>query len=269
VLCDTHCHLDFDWFDADRGDVLARAKLAGVNRLLNPGVDLASSRKAVELAEKHTQVFAAVGVHPNECGSWSENSPAELNLLAKSSRVRAIGEIGLDFYRNISKPEIQRSIFRKQLEIAYFLDLPVVVHVRDQDDGGSALDEAFEMLGEHIDRLKDHHKICAENPGVLHAFSGDVSEAERAVAMGLCLGIGGPVTYKKAEKLQAVVIKAPLEYILLETDAPFLSPVPQRGKRNEPANVRLVAEQISRLRNLDSNDIFSVTTQNAKRLFRW
>lgn len=270
MLCDTHCHLDFEWFDLDRDEVLERASQSGVVRILNPGIDLASSKKAVKLAESNGSIFAAIGVHPNDCGSWGSTTPLELNRLAESPKVVAIGEIGLDYYRKYSLPELQQRLFEVQLEIAAELDLPVVVHIRDEGGGGApAQNDAFGMLKAHCARLKQKNRKSAEYPGVLHSFAGGLNAAAEALEMGFFIGIGGPVTYKNAGSVQEIAANLPVDCLLVETDAPFLSPASKRGKRNEPAHVLLVADEIARLRNMDSNDIFNITTRNAERLFRW
>lgn len=261
-LVDSHCHLDFKAFDPDREAVLERASQAGVGQILNPGVDLETSRAAVRLAEQYPQVYAAVGVHPNEAGSWEAETPARLRELAGHPKAAAVGEIGLDFYRQRSPHDLQRSIFRQQLELAVELDLPVVVHTRSPEgDGYPAMEEALRM----IEGLAQKGRLR----GVFHAFSADLALAQRALELGFMLGFGGPLTYKNAARMQETARQLPPESLLVETDAPFLPPQPQRGRRNEPAFVRLVAEKMADLRVKSFDEVAQTSTHNATRLFQW
>jgi len=252
-LIDSHCHLDFPQFDSDRQAVVQRAREAGVKAIINPGADLESSHQAVALAERYPEVYAAVGVHPHEARSVSDEVVAELRRLAAHPKVVAIGEIGLDFYRDLSPRDMQRQAFRQQLALAAELDLPVIVHSRE------AHDEVMAILMEWArgPKLK----------GVLHAFSGDRAMAEWAFNLGFCVGIAGPVTFLNARRLQALVRELPLEWLLIETDAPYLTPHPYRGKRNEPARVALVAATIARLQGVSERVAAQQTTSNARRLF--
>jgi len=254
MLVDTHGHLDDERFDADRDAVMERAIEAGVAFIINPGTDLDSSRLAVELAEKHDCVYAALGVHPHESGQLTDKACAVLRKLADHEKVVAIGEIGLDYYREFSPREDQREAFRKQLDIASELALPVIVHSRD------AHAEVEEMLGEagRAGKLR----------GVLHCFSGSPEWAQRAVAMGFHIGFDGPVTYENATKLRKIAAAVPDERLLVETDCPYLPPVPhKRSERNEPAYVRLVAERLAGIRKVSYEDICRVTGLAAARLF--
>ena len=259
-LTDTHCHVNLPEFDNDRQQVLERARASGVRKLLIPGVDSETSARAVELARANPGVYAAVGIHPHYASRWNEATPETLRTLAKSSRVVAIGEIGLDFYRNLSPPDVQRYVFEAQLEIAAELGLPVVIHQRD------SIDAILDTLGRYIEELSPE---MPARSGVLHAFSGDAEAASSALSKGFYLGVAGPLTFRKADELRSMVTKLPTDRLLIETDSPYMAPVPQRGKRNEPMFVKHVAEQLALLRGLDLNQIAQVTSGNANRLFRW
>jgi TatD DNase family protein len=290
-LTDTHCHLDLDQFDADRAEVLARAGAAGVRRILIPGLDLASSRAVVELAGADPMLFAAVGVHPNEALGWNSESLAELGRLAESgdssrrrqsletlqrqetlhSGVVAIGEIGLDYYWEAAPHERQQEVLREQLDLAGELSLPVVIHLREKDDAphGECAEDLLSILGGWIQALRGAGSPLAERPGVLHSFSGSQQTAAKALELGFCIGVTGPVTYKNAEARRQLISSLPLERLLIETDAPYLAPVPQRGKRNEPAFVRHIADKIAEVHRSTTETVAEVTSENAQRLFRW
>jgi TatD DNase family protein len=270
VLVDTHCHLNFDSFDSDRAQVLQRAEQAGVLRVLNPGVDLETSRAALALAQAHPAVYAAVGVHPNDVAGWSPAALDELRRLAEDPKVVAIGEIGLDDYWQRTPRELQEQAFRQQLDLAAELGLPVVVHVRDADpQNRPAMRRTLEILAAWQQSLAVRAPHLAERPGVLHSFSGDLEDARRATAAHFYVGITGPVTFKKADVLRQVAANLAVDRLLIETDAPFLTPHPHRGERNEPAYVRFVAEKIAALRGMDFERFAQVTTESAERLFRW
>ncbi len=270
MLVDTHCHLNFDSFEQDRSAVLQRAEQAGVIRILNPGVDFGSSRSAVRLAEEYLSVYAAVGIHPNDGQTWTSDSLGELSELIRIGKVVAIGEIGLDYYWENTPHGLQRQIFELQLTLAEQNELPVIVHVRDKErESRPAFADALSILGQWTTRLRRANSELHLRPGVLHSFSGNVADAEKAVDLGFWIGITGPVTFKKADTLKAVVKMAPLERLLTETDAPFLTPHPHRGERNEPGYVVFVAEEIARLREEGLERLSEITSENAKRLFRW
>ncbi len=262
-LTDTHCHLDFERFDADRLAVLRRAAQAGVDRLLNPALDLFTCARAIQLANDHKMVYASVGVHPNSAMTWEANTLSELRRLATHPKVVAIGEIGLDYYWDRAPADLQQEVLRRQLDLATELSLPVVIHNRE------AGDDLLPILVEWQRDLSETGGPLAENPGVLHSFSGDQAMAEAALKAGFFLGFTGPVTFKNAPDLQGLVTGLPLDRILIETDAPFLTPHPHRGQRNEPAHVRLVADKIASLKGLSVEQVASQTWLNAKRLFRW
>ncbi len=243
--------------------MLERACQAGVARILNPGVDLPSSQAALALSDEHPEVFAAIGIHPNEASKFSEDTIAELEALARHSKVVAIGEIGLDFYRDWAPPEAQKRILRIQLDLAKRLSLPVILHNRE------ASQEMLPILAEWTSELANSTSSLASNPGVLHSFSGDLDTARQAIEMGFLIGLTGPVTFKNAPELQTVVAELPLGSVLIETDAPFLAPQPKRGQRNEPAFVRFTAEKVAELQHQPFKVVAEQTTANAQRLFHW
>jgi TatD DNase family protein len=270
LLADTHCHLNFESFDIDRPAVIARAQAARITRLLNPGIDLASSQAAVQVAGAYEPVFAGVGVHPNDGQTWQSGTLAELSRLASQPKVVAIGEIGLDYYWERTPVSLQREIFEQQLELAATLGLPVVVHVRDRSPQEMpAMRDTLAILKHWVEELASRKSDLAQRPGVLHSFSGDLNAAAGANKMNFCIGITGPVTYKKADRLREVVAAIPEQYLLIETDSPFLTPHPHRGERNEPAMVRIIAEKIALIRQTNFENIAELTSSNAERLFRW
>lgn len=263
ILADTHCHLDFEAYETDRQQVLERSRQAGVQRILNPGIDLPSSRAAIRLAEEHPEVYAAVGVHPNSALEWDKSSLEELRDLAGHPKVVAIGEIGLDFYRDRAPREIQARAFEEQLELAASLALPVIIHNRQ------ATLQVHKMLQNWTGALEASSSPLNDRHGVLHSFSGDVQEARHAIRLGFYVGITGPVTYRNAAALQEVVADLPADRLLVETDAPFLPPHPHRGERNEPVYVRLIVDKIAEIQSLSTGILAARTTSNAERLFNW
>jgi len=270
MLSDTHCHLYFKDFNKDIEDVMARAEKGGVRRMLVPGVNNPSSQVAVRLAEKYEPVYAGVGLHPNDSLSWSDSSWDEIKNLAKHPKVKAVGEIGLDYFRDRSPKKVQTRVFRQQLELAAELELPVVIHSRDGDTHSTkVIHDIMDILSQWVNELYNQANPLYQHPGVLHSYSGDVELAKMATGLGFLIGITGPVTYKNAQTLQSVVKSIQLEKILVETDAPFLTPHPYRGKRNEPAHVRFVIDKIAKIRNITFDEAASATHKNAKRLFNW
>lgn len=262
-LTDTHCHLEFGQFYPDRKEVIHRAVRAGVERILIPGVDLESSTAAVQMLKENKIFYASVGVHPNSGQTWNSDTKQKLSVLAGKANVVAIGEIGLDYYRDSTPQHVQRKVFREQLSLAAMMELPVVIHNRD------ASDDVVRMLLEWQEDLADSGSHLAKAPGVLHAYSDDLATAEPLLEAGFYLGIAGPVTFKKAVELQEVARRVPLEKLLIETDAPYLTPHPFRGKRNEPAHVYYIAEKIAELRGLTPKEVGKISTNNAKILFNW
>jgi TatD DNase family protein len=253
TLVDTHCHLDVAQFEADRQAVLERALANGVRRIVVPGTDLASSRRAVALAEQHALVRAAVGVHPTAAADFSNETLAELRDLAQHPKVDAIGEIGIDLYWHTVSLEKQQQAFRAQLELASQLARPAIIHDRDA----------------HAQVMAALSAVTLPAGVVLHAFSGEAAMAEAVLAAGYFLGVDGPLTYKKNERLRAIFQAAPLERILIETDAPYLTPQARRGTRNEPAFVRHVAEKLAEVRHSTLEQVAAATTGNAARFFGW
>jgi len=278
LLVDTHCHLNFDSFEADRQEVLEQARREGVARILNPGIDLATSRAAVALAEAVPEVYAAVGVHPNDADTWDEGTLAELRELAQHPKVVAIGEIGLDDYWEETPRALQEQVLQAQLDLAAEVGLPVVIHIRNAraagpGDAHRTTQDALAILGAWQRGLAGSAapitQALAQRPGVLHSFSDSLESAQVATAAGFYIGITGPVTFKKADELRRVAGQAPLERLLIETDAPFLTPHPHRGERNQPAYVRFIAEKIAGLRDLQVEQFAEIITENAERLFLW
>jgi len=270
LLVDTHCHLNFDWFDKDRELVINRALEVGVECIINPGLDLNSSRSAVSLAANYPQIYAAVGVHPNDSQTWQDGTLDALRELAAELNVVAIGEIGLDYYRDRASPDWQRRTFKHQLDLAAEVGLPVVIHTRDKNEQDrSASEDLLSILSEWVHNLRMQGSALTERPGVLHSYSSGVKYIERALDLGFYIGVSGPVTYKKAVELHQLVADTPLERLLVETDAPFLTPHPYRGKRNEPAYVRYVADKIAEIKNLSIEMVDRITSAGSKRLFHW
>lgn len=255
ALVDTHCHLDFV-APADKTEaVVVRARAAGVEHILVPAISWDNMRAVTALAEAFPEVYAAVGVHPNSAAAWQDGRLDELRIAAGHEKVVAIGEIGLDYYWDKTPISTQHRAFAQQLELAAELGLPVIVHNREASADVLRLLAASPLAG-------------GERPGVLHSFSADWATAEAALAMGFYLGFTGPLTYKKADSLRSIAVRVPLDRLLIETDAPYLTPHPHRGERNEPAYVRLVAEQLAELHSLPLAEIARITTENAARLFR-
>jgi TatD DNase family protein len=260
VFFDTHCHLTAEQFDADRDAVIQRAIDAGVTRMLTLATDVASSRAAIELAERFANVYAAVGIHPE---SVTQVETGDLRLLAEFAghpKVIAIGEIGLDFYWDKTTADLQQTFFEKQLELAAELALPVCIHDRD------AHAKIIETLGNFSRRAAPSAMHAPR--GVLHAFSGGVEMARAAFDLGYFVSFGGPITFKNNKQSPALIRALPLDKILLETDSPYLTPHPFRGKRNEPAHVKLIAQQIAMLHGLSIEQVAAQTTHNAFELFR-
>lgn len=250
MLFDTHAHLEDTAFDMDRAEVIRRALDAGIC-ILTVGVNLTTSLAAVALANQHKGIYAAVGIHPHEAESLTTATIDELRRLCLHPKVVAVGETGLDWYRNRSPQQAQRRAFAAHLALAAEMDLPVIVHNREADE------EVMELL-------------CSVPGvrGVMHAFSSDGAMADKVLDAGLYISLGGPLTYKNAGPTREVASKVPLDRLLLETDSPYLPPVPWRGQRNEPSYIHFVAEALARLRNMSVGDIAAATTRNAKTLFR-
>ena len=265
-LIDTHAHLDDAKFSADQDEVLRRALQVGVARIITVGADLPSTRSAVALSERYPSVFATVGIHPHGAQNASPSALCELRDLASHPRVVAIGEIGLDFYRDWSPRDAQRAAFEAQLDLAAEIGKPVVVHIRDEHGETSAYDEALNTLRAWLSGRRNGDTE-ARSPGVLHCFSGDLGTAESVLELGFYLGVDGPVTYPNAKELQSVIAQVPLERLLLETDCPYLAPQSRRGRRNEPAFLPEIALEIAQIRAIAPQEVARVTTLSACRVF--
>jgi TatD DNase family protein len=259
TLVDTHAHLDFSKFDQDREAVIQRARQAGVGAIITIGVDVPSSHQAVALASEYDEVYATVGTHPHDAKKLDGEALATLRALGRRAKVVGVGEIGLDFYRDLSPRDVQRRAFKAQLAWAARLEKPVIIHDRD------AHGEIIDILAEWATGLRG--SPLEGRLGVLHTFSGDLAMAERAIELGFYLSISGPVTYRNAGRLVDVVRALPLDRLLVETDCPFLAPHPHRGERNEPAYVRLVADKIAAVKGRSLEQVARATTANARRLF--
>jgi TatD DNase family protein len=270
-LTDTHCHLDLEKFDSDRTEVLRRAEQAGLNRILIPGLNLSSSRSALKLAESRPILYAAIGVHPNDSLAWDGQHISSLRELSLNPKVVAIGEIGLDYYWDSAPHDHQQIVLKEQLALAAELQLPVVIHFREKGNapGGDCASDLMNILGEWGAGLRRERSPLAEKPGVLHSFSGTLEMAQAAITLGFYVGVTGPVTFDNGQRRQELVAALPLDRIVIETDAPFLAPHPHRGKRNEPAYVRLIADKIALVRSYTTEQVAMATSQNARRLFNW
>ena len=274
MLTDTHCHLDLDKFDEDRDAVIQRALDTGVDRILVPALELESSRAVIQLAKSHPNIFAAVGYHPTDLEEWNESSIENLReLAALADKVLAIGEIGLDYYwvKEPEKQAFQRDVLKQQLLLAQGLNLPVLIHMREENDAwfGQASVDLLEILSAWQKDLQIQNHPLAEKPGVLHSFNGTLETAQKAMEHNFYIGITGPVTYKNAEEKRNVIRQLPLSRLLIETDSPFLAPVPQRGKRNEPAFVAHIADKIAEIHMTTREQVAEITGANANRLFGW
>ncbi len=261
-LIDSHCHLDLSHFDEDRDEVVARAREAGVIAMITQGVDVASSRKAVALAERYAEVYAAVGIHPNDCADFRPEMLDDIRALAAHPKVVAIGEIGLDDYWKTVPLDQQVRVLRLQLDLAADLGLPVVIHDRETHDLIMA-----ELRAWVRDRLPGAPLARRPWPGVLHSFSGDLAMAQEAYDLGFVLGLAGPVTFKNARDLQALARQLDSRRLMLETDSPYLTPHPYRGRRNEPARVKLTAEKLAELWETPFAEVAEMTTSTARKFF--
>lgn len=257
-MFDTHCHLNFHDFDADRADVIAQAYAAGVARVLLPAIDLETSRDVTAMAAAHNGLYCAVGVHPNSTATFGDSTLADLRALASAPKVVAIGEIGLDYYWNKSPKDRQAAAFAAQLELASALELPVIIHDRDAHEDTLAILEAW---------ARTLPVSLQGRAGVLHSCSAPLPIAQRAVALGFYIGFTGPLTFKKSEELRAVARALPPDRLLVETDAPYLTPEPFRGKRNSPAYIPYIVDRLASIHGMTSAQMAAQTTDNALRLF--
>ncbi|MBS3740012.1 TatD family hydrolase [Candidatus Bipolaricaulota bacterium] len=249
-LIDTHAHLDMGHYDDDREEVIERARKKSTG-FINMGLDLSSSKKSIELAKSYDNVYAGIGFHPHEASKFNSSTLDKFRELSKHKVVKAIGEIGLDYYRDNSPRRKQREAFVAQLELACELELPVSVHNRDSTE-------------DLLRILKSQTEVPA---GVVHSFFGDYDLGEEFIDLGLYLGLSGPVTFDGNKRLGETVKELPLERLVLETDSPFLTPAPNRGKRNEPGYVEFVAKELAYLKDISFEVVSETTTRNARRLF--
>lgn len=252
VLIDTHCHLDMSAYRDDCEQVINRAVDAGVSHIITVGIDLESSRKAIAIAEKYASIKATVGVHPHNVAELKESDYRELKDMVASPEVVAYGEIGMDYVKQYSPMEIQKEHYTKQIVLAKESDLPVIIHDRE------AHDDIMAIL---------HESAPFPAGGVMHCFSGDWALARKVMELGFYISIPGVVTFNKTNELQEAVQKTPLSALLLETDGPFLSPVPRRGKRNEPASMLFTAQKVAELKGISIDEVARQTTENACNLF--
>lgn len=251
-MIDSHCHLDSKIYHGQIDDLLSEARSAGVHTVVNIGVDIPSSEISVTLAEKYEMLYATVGIHPHDATTLNDQTLARLRDLAEHRKVVAIGEIGLDYYRDMSPRPVQREAFQRQLELAVELQMPVVIHTRE------AFEDTISIVRDFAPRLPG---------GVFHCFPGDTAQAERVFELGFVISVGGVITYNKAG-MARVASDVPLDKIMLETDAPYLTPVPHRGTTNRPALVTIVAKKLAELRGISLAEIERATDRNTRKLYR-
>jgi len=252
ILIDTHAHLDFKQFSKDLDSVLARAAAAGVAAIVNAGADERSSRQAIKLSKKYKQISAAVGVHPHDADNLKDDWLVNMENMASEDCVLAIGETGLDYYRNLSSAEKQVEVFCQHIELANRLEKPLIVHTRN------ASEETYRVLKENL---------ASSTTGVMHCFSGDLKDLDSFLTLDFYISLAGPVTYPRSEQLREVVSYIPSNRLLLETDSPYLPPQTVRGKRNEPAYIREIYEQVALILNLELDQLADQVYLNALRLF--
>lgn len=252
MLFDTHAHYDDEQFDNDRKELLEQIREGGVEAVVNVSAAVNSWQAVMDLTEKYSFIYGALGVHPDEVGDLNEENFTELTGLFRQDKIVAVGEIGLDYYWDKESRQIQQKWFQRQLELAGKLQLPVIIHSRE------AAADTFRMIADHAPDLE----------GIIHCFSYSRELAREYVKMGYLIGVGGVVTFKNAKKLKEVVEDTPLEYIVLETDCPYLAPIPYRGKRNSSLNLRYVAEEIAAIKGISYEEVVSQTTKNARRIYR-
>jgi TatD DNase family protein len=261
-LIDTHCHLNFDSFSDDLADVLERAEKSGVTRMIIPATDLETSRSALSLSTARQGLYTAIGMHPNEAQKWRPEMAEEFESIAHNVKVKGIGEIGLDHYRHHATPEEQFTVFKSQLSLAAAFHLPVIIHCR------SAYNDLFPIVESWIKELRKTANPLADRPGVFHSFEGNLVEAQQVISLGFMIGVTGPVTYTNAVERQNTIASVPLSHMVVETDAPFLTPHPYRGKRNEPEYLTYIVDKIALLKDLPYNTVAEETTKNAVTLFK-
>lgn len=253
VLFDTHCHLNVDAFEEDVEETIEHAKELGVSKFAVVGFDTETIKKSLELSQAHPEIYSIIGWHPTEAGSYTKEIETKLQEQLTMPKVVALGEIGLDYYWMEDPKETQATVFRRQIAIAKEMNLPISIHTRE------ALEDTYNILKEEDIR---------DIGGIMHSFSGDFEWAKRFLDLGMHISFSGVVTFKKAIDVQEAAINIPLDRMLVETDAPYLAPVPYRGKRNEPGYTRYTVEKIAELRNLSVEEVALQTWKNAHRLFR-
>ena len=251
MLVDTHCHLDFSQFDADRDEIIKEANSRGVNRLINVGANLKSSIASCALAAKYEHIYAAVGVHPHDADSFTNETFEEIARLAKNAKVAAIGEIGLDYFRNLSAQENQERVFKQLIGLAKSLNKPIIVHSRNADNF------TLEIL-----------KSLMPLKAVIHCFSGDDIFLQQCLDLGFYISFTCNIAYLKAESLRLTAKAVPLDRLMLETDSPYLPPEGKRGRRNDPANVKTVALKLAELKDIELSELEKITTENAFNFFK-
>ncbi len=266
MLIDSHCHLDFKDFELDLDDVIDRAKKKGVIRIVNVGSSIEGSRRSVRLAQKYDLVYASVGVHPHEASQVTDKVIEDIRALAKEQKVVAIGEVGLDYYRNLSPKDEQIEAFKKFIHLALDLDLPLIIHSREADADTIKILNEYACLSGRQAIHNTHDTIRLR--GVIHCFSGNAQFLKECLGLGLNISFTSNLTFKKAEALREVARTVPIEKVLLETDAPYLAPNGMRGKRNEPAYLTYLVDEWMKLTGLSREDIERITTHNANELFK-
>ena len=253
-MIDSHAHLDDRKFNKDREDLIGRFDEDGLEFVVNIGSDIETSRASVALAQKYEKIYAAIGIHPHDADSYNEKIEQELIALSKEDKVVALGEIGLDYYYDNSPREVQKEVFERQLELAHSLNLPIVIHSR-------------EATKDTFDRIKNHLEKYPEDKVLIHCFSGSLETMKEYICLGCYIALGGAVTFKNARVPKEVAIEVPLDRLLLETDSPYLTPEPLRGKRNEPSYVRYVGDFIANLRKMNLDDLLEKTAENTKEFY--
>jgi TatD DNase family protein len=257
---DSHTHLAYDRFTGEEAELVERAKAAGIVHAVNPGITEASTAKALELADQFPDFLSVgVGIHPNDAQEWQPGTYARFRALADHPRVVAVGETGIDYYRHWCPIEVQQEVLRQHVRLAREIGRPVIIHTRNRDNDRDADADLLRILQE---------ENAAEVGGVMHCFSGDWEHAQRSMALNFRISFAGNLTYKNAKVLHDVAGRVPLDQLLIETDAPFLTPEPKRGQRNEPALVVKVAEKIAELQGRPVAEVAAATAANARRLFR-
>lgn len=252
MLIDSHAHLNDERFDDDREQVINSLIKSGIELVLNPGYDLESSKISVNMAKQYSMIYAAVGTHPHDSKDMNDDTLEIYKSYALEDKVIAIGEIGLDYHYDNSPRDVQKKWFREQIRLAKSLDMPYIVHDRE------AHEDIFNIMKEEMN---------SGARGILHCYSGSVEMAREFIKMGFMISLGGPVTFKNAKVAKKVALEIPLEYLLIETDSPYMAPEPNRGKRNEPSYVKYVAEEIAKIKNIEYNQVVEKTNANFKKLF--